>query len=105
MANVNDDSMEQYLPQDEIRRTIITDMVRKRNVFHKPNADMLACMLRREKRRTKSNSIVPLVLLWKYYEPLKWISCVFEEGSMIMLRYALLAEINPHNKFIYQNIA
>ena len=55
--------MEQYISQEEIWRIIISDMVKKRNVFVKSNADMLACMLRREIRRMKSHSIIPLVFL------------------------------------------
>lgn len=63
--------MEPYTPQEEVRRTIISDMVKKRN------------------------SIVPLVLLWI----LKWIRGAFldepssqaerEEGSKVIRRYAV----------------
>lgn len=52
--------MEQHTPQEETRR-IISDMMKKRGVFVKPNEDMLACMLRREKRMMKSNSIIPVI--------------------------------------------
>lgn len=51
--------MKEFISQDEISRIIICDMVKKRNVCVMPNADMLTCMLRREKRRMKSNFIVP----------------------------------------------
>ena len=49
--------MNQHTPQEETKRIIINDMMRIKNVLVKPNADMLACKLRREKRRMKSNSI------------------------------------------------
>ena len=50
--------MDQYIPQEEVRR-IISDMVKKRS------------------------SIVPLVLLWFSYGALKWICSVFINIIMI----------------------
>lgn len=100
--------MEQHIPQEEIRRIIISDMVKKRSVFVKPNADMLACMLRRAKRRMRSNSIVPvigedtivfslgvpLILHCFSYKTLKRIRSAFKEGSKVMRRYTRLTNIS-----------
>lgn len=108
--------MEQHIPQEEVRRIIISDMVKKRNIFVKPNADMLACMLTREKRRMKSNSIVPVIgedtiasfsfgvlsfLLWLSDWTLKWIRSAFEEGSKNMWRYAPLSNKGSSHHEVY----
>ena len=54
-------NMNRDISQEEIRRIIISDMEKRKNVFVKPNADMLVCKLRREKRRINTNSIVPII--------------------------------------------
>ena len=73
--------MEQYISQDEIRRIIITDMVKKRG--------SIVPVIRVDTNVSYSFG-VPLVLLWLSDEPLTWICSAFEEGSKFMWRYALL---------------
>ena len=58
--------MNQYVSQEEVRRIIISDMVKKRN------------------------SIVPLAILWLSYGTLKWFRGAFEEGLRFMRRHSLL---------------
>ena len=53
--------MNLHVSQEENGCCNISDMVKKRNFFVKSNADMHACLLRREKRWVKSNSIVPFI--------------------------------------------
>ena len=62
--------MEQYISQEETRRIIISDMVKKRG------------------------SIVPLVFLWLSYGALKWIRSAFEKDLKVMWRYTLLTTNN-----------
>ena len=62
--------MELFTSQEEIRRIIIIDMVKKRN------------------------SIAPLVLLWFFDGTLRWIHSAFEEGLKSMRRYALFTNIS-----------
>ena len=62
--------MEQHISQEEVRRIIISDMVKKRN------------------------SIVPLALLWLSYKSLKWIRSAFIDDSKVKQRYTLLTNIS-----------
>lgn len=70
--------MEQYNSQEEVRRNIISDMVKKRNtIVPVIGEDTIA---------------FPLTLLWLSYGTLKRIRCAFIEGLKVMRRYTLLAD-------------
>jgi hypothetical protein len=76
-------TMEQHIPQDEIRRIIISDMVKKKNsIVPVIGEDTIVYSLSE-----------PLVLLWLFYRVFKWICSTYEEGSKAMRRYTLFTNI------------
>ena len=72
--------MNKYTSQEETRRTIIKDMVRKRNSIVPVIGE--------------DTIVYPLALLWLSYGALKWIRSAFEEGLKVMRRYTLLMNIS-----------
>ena len=66
------------MSKEEVRRTIISDMVKKKNsIVPVIGEDTIVYSL-----------CVPLVLLELPYGALKWIRNTYEEGSKAMCRYA-----------------
>jgi len=85
--------MDQHISQDEIRRIIISDMVKKRNsIVPVIGEDTIVYSYG-----------VSFVILRFSYRMLKWIRCVFldepsghaecKEGMKVMRRYTLLTDI------------
>ena len=76
--------MEQHIPQEEVRRIIISDMVKKRNtIVPVIGEDTMVYSL-----------CIPSIHLWLSYGALKWIRSAFKEGSRAMRSDTLLIEIN-----------
>ena len=72
--------MNQHISQDEIRRIIIIDMVKKRN------------------------SIVSLALLRLSGRTLNWIRSVFKEGSKVIERFKTVMDISDR-RIVVNNFA
>ena len=80
--------MDQYIPQEEVRGILISDMVKKRNSI------VLNSNLTSMKDRSHYELVLlplysfssSLVLLWLSYSTLKWISGVFEKDSKVEVR-------------------
>ena len=78
--------MKQTISREEVRRTIISDMVEKRNsIVPVIGVDTFVCP-----------SSVPLILFWlsSGYESWKLIRSVFKEGSKAIRRYMLLTSVS-----------
>ena len=71
--------MNKYTSQEETRRNIIKDMVKKRNSIVPVIGE--------------DTIVFPFALLWLSYGALKWIRSAFEEGLKVMRRYALLRNV------------
>ena len=88
--------MEQHIPQDEIRRIIISDMVKKRNsivpdptlTYMKGHGYYGLSFL------SKLSYGIPFVSLWSSYVILKWIHSAFDKGSKVIWRYLPLTNIS-----------
>lgn len=76
--------MEQHIPQEEIWRIIISDMVKKRNsIVPVIGEDAIVYSLG-----------VPLVLLTLFYRLLIWSRSAFEECSMFIRSYTVVTGIS-----------
>ena len=86
---------EQHISQDETRRIIISDMVKKRNSIV-PESSLTSMMVPGYCGLSLLPQFpfgVPLVLLELSYRSLNWIRSAFEEGSKVMWRYTPLTNI------------
>lgn len=92
--------MDQYLPQEEVRRIIISDMVKKRNsIVPDPTFTSIKKRVYYGLSPLSQYSFgVPLVLLGLSHRALKWIRRTFEDGSKVMLKYTLLTNIGDSMK-------
>ena len=68
--------MNKYTSQEEVRRNIIKDMVKKRNSIVPVIGE--------------DTIVFPFALLWLSYRTLKWIRSAFKEGLKVMQRDTLL---------------
>lgn len=102
--------MNQYMPQEEVRHIIISDMVKKWNSFV-PNSTLTSIKDGNHYELVLLSLYLwdfPLVLLWLSDGALKWIRSAFldepsgqaerEEGSKVIRRYTPLTSISslPH---------
>ena len=88
--------MNQYVSQEEVRRIIISDMVKKRNSIV-PNSALTSMKERGHcglPFLPQSFFDVPLVLLWLSYGAFKLIQSAYKEGLMFMRGYMLLVTIS-----------